>query len=92
MALLPLIAIGVALFVVGALTDVAWSRWSLTVNRGHQNQAALWAFLICLPAALTVNAYVHYWWFVAIYALGAALGTWATVVHSKREKKTDVKK
>lgn len=70
--------IALALFVVGAVTDVAWSKWTLTVNRKQPWQAAAWGFALCIPYALTVNAYVRQWAFVLPYAAGAALGTFVT--------------
>ena len=75
-----LLALG--LFGVGAITDVFWTRWSLMVSAKRKTPAAIWALLICLPAALWAPAYVQDRWYVLPYALGAALGTWVTVHHA----------
>jgi hypothetical protein len=78
--------IALLLFVVGALTDVAWGRWTLTVNRGQVVPSIIWAWIICIPYALTVNAYVRDWQYVLPYATGAAIGTGLTTWHGRRKQ------
>ena len=80
--------IAAALFTLAAFIDIAWSRWTLTVNQHRTIPAAAWAFIICLPAALTVNAYVTDWIYILPYAAGAAVGTGIATHRTKPPEKS----
>jgi hypothetical protein len=75
--------LAVALFFIGAVTDLFWVRWNLRANARQAFRSANWAVLICLPAMVCIPAYATDRLYVLPYAAGAWVGTWWTVEKEK---------
>jgi hypothetical protein len=70
-------------FVVTAIADVVWAKYTKHVAYHNPGRAAAWAGAIGL-LGITVGAYVESRWYVPVAALGMAAGTYVAVRHSRR--------
>lgn len=78
--------IAIFLFIMAAVSDITWTRWTQMVTAGRAVAASLWAMSIVVSSFLYVDAYLHSRWYVIPLALGAGVGTWLTVWWAKRGK------
>lgn len=78
------VLLGVFIFVMAAVADVLWQKWTLESNRHNSIRASIWAALIPLAGVWSIDGYLHSLWYVIPVMAGCALGTYVSNRKDKR--------
>lgn len=81
----------VLVFIAVAIVDAFWTRYFQSTTEKQAVKAGYYSALIILFSAFTTRAYVHDGWMTIPAALGAFVGTWATVRYHKVSDEGDSK-
>ncbi len=74
----------IIVFLAAIATDVTWAKYTIHTSKHRAWRSALWSVGIVLVGAVSIYAIAHSPWYVIPSALGAFVGTYFTVRHSKR--------
>ena len=69
----------IAVFVVVAISDWFWARWSSACSKGSPHVASAYSVAIILCSAFAVIEYTNDHWMLIPAALGAYVGTFVAV-------------
>lgn len=74
----------VVVFIAAVITDVTWAKYTIHTSQHRAFVAAAWSVGIVLVGAVSIYAIANEPIYVIPSALGAFVGTYFTVKHSKR--------
>lgn len=74
------------------VTDMCWATYFIKIEERKAVQAGIWATLLFFSGAIVTTSYVGDNSLIVAAALGAFIGTWATVELKKRKENQDVEK
>ena len=75
-----------------AITDVCWAYYFIKVDERRAVGAGLWAVALFVCGATVTANYVNDRSLIFAAALGAFVGTWATIVYKKKRELKDKNK
>jgi peptidoglycan biosynthesis protein MviN/MurJ (putative lipid II flippase) len=73
------------------VADVCWAMYFIEIDKRRVWAAGAWSAVIIVASAFITTSYVHDKSMVPAAALGAFIGTAATVYYKKKKEKNDSK-
>lgn len=70
------------------LVDACWAKYTLAMQEKHPMRSGLWSVGIMLCGAFVTVNYIGDRSLIAAAALGAFIGTYIAVLHSKKKSTT----
>lgn len=77
----------IGVMIVTAILDVCWTMFLIETEKRSAFKASAWSSLIILSNALVIILYVENKWLISAAAIGAFIGTYATIKYKISKEK-----